>query len=74
MPIIWFKIILKSALYTQERLTCPLYKTYDRRRSNSVSDNHENYITVVYLNSLLPETHWIRRGVALLCQTKHYGH
>ncbi|XP_065591804.1 dynein axonemal heavy chain 8 [Cyrtonyx montezumae] len=41
---------------------CPIYKKPSR--------TDLNYITVIYLKTVLPPDHWILRGVALLCDIK----
>uniref|UniRef100_A0A8C5PZV6 AAA+ ATPase domain-containing protein n=1 Tax=Leptobrachium leishanense TaxID=445787 RepID=A0A8C5PZV6_9ANUR len=52
--------------YTYE---CPLYRTPRRAGTLSSTGLSTNYVTAVTLSTHAEAKHWIRRGVALLCQT-----
>ncbi|XP_058025838.1 dynein axonemal heavy chain 14 [Ahaetulla prasina] len=47
---------------------CPLYKTPQRTGILSSMGTSSNFVTEVNLPSLVNPSHWIMRGVALLCQ------
>uniref|UniRef100_A0A8C5S7R5 Dynein heavy chain C-terminal domain-containing protein n=1 Tax=Laticauda laticaudata TaxID=8630 RepID=A0A8C5S7R5_LATLA len=47
---------------------CPLYKTPQRTGMLSSMGQSINFVTEVNLPSLVTPSHWIMRGVALLCQ------
>ncbi|XP_077196785.1 dynein axonemal heavy chain 14 isoform X2 [Paroedura picta] len=47
---------------------CPLYRTPHRSGILSTTGISSNFVTSVYLPTLLTPSHWITRGVALLCQ------
>jgi dynein heavy chain len=72
LPVIWLepmgsaevpKIVLERNLYP-----CPLYKTSERKGTLSTTGHSTNWVKNYPLRQPLPEpSHWISRGVALLC-------
>jgi dynein heavy chain len=68
MPVIWIKPTEKCHLTVGSRYVCPLYKTSERRGILSTAGHSTNYVLPVLMNSKKPAAHWIKRGVALLCQ------
>jgi dynein heavy chain len=68
MPVIWIKPTDKCQLIVGSRYICPLYKTSERRGILSTAGLSTNYVLPVLMNTKEPPAHWIKRGVALLCQ------
>jgi dynein heavy chain len=66
-PMIWFRPCKNDELKFDLCYKCPLYKTGDRRGVLMTTGHSTNYVLDVKLPSAEPESHWIKRGVAMLC-------
>ncbi|KAH8395340.1 hypothetical protein KR222_010165 [Zaprionus bogoriensis] len=69
MPVIYFRPIRIVDVSEGTRYRCPLYKTAERRGTLSTTGHSTNYVVPLLLNTQAKASHWVKRSVALICQT-----
>ncbi|XP_067124238.1 dynein axonemal heavy chain 1-like [Centruroides vittatus] len=71
MPVIWFIPKAKKDFVATNRYLCPVYKILKRAGTLSTMGQSSNFLLFVEIPTKLPEYHWIKRGVALICALDH---
>ncbi|XP_043503405.1 dynein axonemal heavy chain 12-like [Polistes fuscatus] len=68
MPIVWFKPSEMINIIIGGRYECPLYITSARFGVLKTTGHSTNYVLSILLDTNKAVSHWIKRGLALLCQ------
>jgi len=68
VPMIWIVPVRKSELRSFPCYECPLYKVSTRKGVLSTTGHSTNFVMPIRLSSSTPESHWTKRGVAMLTQ------
>lgn len=65
MPVIWLKPVQHRKPSDKQVYQCPVYKTLTRAGTLSTTGHSTNFVMFIELQSDMPPSHWINRGVAL---------
>jgi dynein heavy chain len=68
VPLVWIVPCKKSDVKEVPRYNCPLYKVSSRRGTLSTTGHSTNFVMFILVPSTIAETHWTKRGVAMLTQ------
>lgn len=68
MPLVWLKPSPVESIHPQGRYECPLYLTSARFGILRTTGHSSNYVLSILLDTTYPVNHWIKRGLALICQ------
>jgi dynein heavy chain len=71
MPVIWLRPIANRKKPESGIYECPVYKTLNRAGTLSTTGHSTNFVLSMDLPSSQPQSHWIRRGVALICSLNY---
>jgi dynein heavy chain, axonemal len=66
-PVVWLKPKQHRKQPVDGVYECPVYKTLTRAGTLSTTGHSTNFIMDLEVNSSHTPTHWINRGVALVC-------
>lgn len=72
MPIVWMKPCETALIHVGNRYECPLYITSARFGVLKTTGHSSNYVLSILLSTDRPVSHWIKRGLALLCQLDNW--
>jgi len=68
LPTLWLRPQKIAEMMETPHYMCPLYKTSDRRGTLATTGHSTNFVMFLKLPSAREQTHWVKRGVAALCQ------
>jgi len=67
MPPLWLRPVSDRPVPQDGVYVCPCYKTLQRAGTLSTTGHSTNFVLPIEVPSKLPQAHWIKRAVALIC-------
>jgi dynein heavy chain len=67
-PCMWLRPRPSEQLGGGLCYSCPLYRTAERRGVLATTGHSTNFVMLVRMPTEVEPSHWVMRGVALLCQ------
>ena len=66
-PLLWLIPVVNREKNIPNVYRCPLYKTLRRAGTLSTTGHSTNYVTTVEVETDVDQSHWVKRGVAMVC-------
>jgi len=71
MAVIWLVPAANRVKPEDGFYLCPCYKTLTRAGTLSTTGHSTNFVMMLEIPSIMPQAHWIKRGVALFCSLRY---
>jgi len=66
-PMVLFMPTKTEDFKKSKTYECPIYKTSERKGTLMTTGHSTNFVLLLRLPTKVDESHWIKRGVAILC-------